>query len=261
MHIMNNEMILKYFDDLGFSPEEKAIYLELVKSKELTALGLSKATGIERTKIYRITEEMLQKGLIFERIDYKRRFFQPCELSTLEHIAHEKITKAQDIKENLPQFLEQLTQYQRESSQTNVKYYYGVSGIKQVLWNQLKAKKEILAYSYRNLQEVVGKKFFYLWEKEIEKKGIVVKDLRSIEFMKSSEHLRPMPFKGDVIRYIEPNILDIITEMDIYNDTVVVFNWFKGDVFAVEIENAKLATMHKQMFKSFWNMATPLNID
>lgn len=60
-------------------------------------------------------------------------------------------------------------------------------------------------------------------------------------------------------RYIPSDILEIAHQTDIYNDVVAYYNWYEGDVFGVEIMNAKIAKQQRQMFEIIWQMAKPLS--
>lgn len=235
---------------------EVEILTSLIKYGELTILEISQKTQIERTKIYRITESLIFKGLITQRIEYKKKFFRICNTKILEDKAKEKLTKYENIKTNLPSIINKIEGSRFSEQPTNVKYYSGVSGIKQVLWNQLKAEKEILAFSYRDLIEIVGRRFFYEYKYEFEKRKLRLKDLRSIEFAKSTLKYKPIKLKGDIKRYIDPKILNIQTEIDIYDNTTTYFNWHKGEIYAIEIVDNKLANMHKQMFNTFWKLSS-----
>lgn len=247
--------VTKYLNTLGLSEYEVAIYTSLLHKGEMTILQLSRDAGIERTRLYRLVDSMVEKGLIVERLDYNKRYLQVCEPSVLERLANEALTKSAFLASNLPSFLGSIRDMRDSSMPTNVKFYRGVEGVRQVLWNELKAEGDLCVYSYRMLQEIVGEKFFIKWSQEAQLRGLIVKDLRSIEFLQSAIAVPPLPFDGDIIRYIDPEILDISIEMDIYNDVVTIFNWHQGDVYAVEIRDVKLAKMQRQIFNILWERA------
>lgn len=257
----NEQFVTKYLLSLNIDEVGVLIYKKLLTKGEMTILQLSRSTGIERTKLYRLTETLKNEGLIVERLEYNKRYLQASPLKNLEIRAKEVIAKSAFVSSNLFQFINIATAFKSSELPTNVKFYHGPEGIKQVLWNQLKADKEICAYSYRNLKEIVEQKFFDKWKDEVDRLGIIVKDLRSDEFTESAKKFTPSPFKGDIIKYISSDILDISIELDIYNDTVVIFNWYKGDEYAVEITDNKLSKMQKQIFDMYWKKAKRLYID
>lgn len=251
---MNIELITKCLSILRFSKIEVRVYISLLKNGEMTVLQLSRETGIERTKLYRLLDSMMSRGVVVERLDYNKKFLLPCSTSVLEELAANEIENSSYLAKTLPSFLEGVKDLANISQPTTVKFYRGVEGIKQVLWNELSAKDNLCTYSFRVLQEVVSEKFFLKWSREVEIRGLTVKDLRSSEFLMSAKSFPALPFKGDLIRYVSPEVLEIPIEMDIYNDTVSIFNWHKGDVYAVEIKDEKLAKMQKQIFNILWEM-------
>jgi sugar-specific transcriptional regulator TrmB len=258
---MKNTQLVNFLKTLGIEQVQRQIYMFLIQNGESTILTISRETGMERTKVYREIERMKKTGYVYERIEYKKTYVRACKIEVLQEEAYKHIDYAKQLERNLPTILNTFSNIQNSDMPTNVKYYKGKNGIKQVLWNQLSAQDEILTFSYRDLLEVVGEKFFRLWKKEYEEKKLKLRELRSESFLKSQtiKSYNPLPIKNDYIKYIDPSILDISTEIDVYNNTIVIFNWFEGDIYAIEITNEKLANMQKQIFNNFWNLGKSYN--
>ena len=75
---------------LGLSPEEVQIYLKLVGSGECTALSLSRNIKMARTKVYRILDTLVQKGLVRQEIRERGKVFAVHDFSHLELILAER---------------------------------------------------------------------------------------------------------------------------------------------------------------------------
>ncbi|HOU75734.1 MAG TPA: hypothetical protein PK957_01260 [Candidatus Dojkabacteria bacterium] len=73
--------------------------------------------------------------------------------------------------------------------------------------------------------------------------------MQSAEFSKSITHKIYDGLVTVNAKYIDPQILDIQIALDIWDDAVTIFNWYKGEVFAVEIINDKFANFMKQIHK------------
>lgn len=56
-------------------------------------------------------------------------------------------------------------------------------------------------------------------------------------------------------RYLDPKVLDLEIQMDIYNDVVAIYNWYEGEVFGVQVINEKAAKLQKQLFDVVWEKA------
>ena len=55
--------------------------------------------------------------------------------------------------------------------------------------------------------------------------------------------------------HISKKELEIKQYLAVFNSTVAIMNWTKGDEVGVEIINASFAEMQKQMFWKFWKIA------
>ena len=261
-YCMNNldEYLSSYLTLIGFSSEETLLFTTLIKKGPLTILQLSRGTAIERTKIYNLAEKLIKDGLLEEKLDYKRRYIKACDTSRIELILKDKIDSLNYINTNFSNFMSKINLLSNSVSPTGVKFYRGVDGIRQQLWNALSAKKELLSFSYRQFIEVVGFKFFDSWAAEFERRHLINKEIRSDEFLKSEElpTSEYRPFVGDILRYLPNKVLNIQLAMDIYNDTVALYNWNKGEIFGVEIVNKQFAELQRQVFQNYWNLAKPI---
>lgn len=265
-NIYSKTFITSYFCKLGLNNNEASILYTLLEQGQLTILELSRLTEIERTKIYGITDSLLKKGLIEKVIDYKRKYLKICNVNKIELEINKQFENVEYLKSAFPSLCTYMSFFESEYHPTKVLFYRGKDGIKQMLWNELKAKrKKLFAYSYRNLQEITGPKFFRKYAKEFMRKNMIIEDLRSEEFIKSEadSNYEIIKLKGDIVRYISPKILNINIEIDLYDDITAIFNWYKGEIFGVEIYNNKLAELLTQMFRTFWNIAKkdPKEID
>lgn len=65
-------MINEYLELLSVSQEGIQIYITLIERGPLSVSALSKLSGVERTKLYRIADELITEGIIGEVLDYKK---------------------------------------------------------------------------------------------------------------------------------------------------------------------------------------------
>ncbi len=243
----------QYFKNLGLTQEESEILNYLTKHKRQSILQISRGTAIERTKIYRVIDNLLKNGFIVQSKDYKSNYYSVASPSRFWDLKEKKHEEAKVLENNWAKFVSQLTQ-KNATQTTDVRYYKGREGIKQILWNELQADKEIRSFTYRNLQDVVSRQWFKKWAKEVDALGIILKDLRTHEFDKydKTKKFKPLKFKADIIRYLPKKYKDFYLAVDIYNDIVVLYDWRDNEVFAVEIQNKNFAKFMKTMFDEYW---------
>ena len=255
---MNTLIIERFLAQLGLTDLETKLVISLVEKGAQTTLGLSKNTEINRTKVYRLLEEMKRRGLVEEVVDENRRLVKAVDLHQLDLLVKQEESKAKalrDIFPNISSFI--LSSQETSQPGTRVIFHRGVDGIRQMIWNTLQAKSELVGYTYRQLDEIVGEKFSQEWYDEWIARKLKMRDIHSDEYLRSKKEYKgilyhPQHFES---RYISEKILNINHQVDIYNDVVAYYNWFEGEVFGVEIYNQKIVAMNKQLFEIVWKLA------
>ncbi len=253
-------MLLSFLKELGLTNEEGKIYEILVKKGAQTTLELSRATEINRTRVYRLLDKLKRHGLLEEIVEENKRLVKTAPLHQLDLLIKQQELKANLLRETFPNITSFIsTSLETTQPGTRVIFHKGKEGIKQMIWNVLSAKKECVGYTFRRIEEVVGEKFSLQWREEFVKRGLRFRDVFSDEYLKSLKTGKETTktewknnFKG---RYIKRSILDINHQVDIYNNVTGIYNWHEGEVFGVEIYNEKVASMQKQLFEIIWKMA------
>jgi len=251
-----HNIVENYITNLGFSREAAEVYATLCKRGELTLLELSRSTGIERTSLYRLIPSLVEGGLLREVVKKKARMVAAATTDQIQMMVKERASKAEELVDGFGEF-EKLVSNTPLLPSTSVKYYRGVAGIKQILWNELKAKGEVFSYSYRNLEEPVGVPFFKKWVAELERKKIISRDIRGDTFLKSTkepahEHIH---IGGSEWRFLPDEKLVLAHNMDIYNNTVAIYYWQNEELVGIEIENEHVAKTQRGIWKNMWEMA------
>lgn len=256
-HIMTqtNDVIQTFLTLLGFKPEETTIYLTLTQKGALTVLELSRTTGISRTQVYRIVEEMEAKGFIEQIIDEHRKLAQPVPVRELAPLIRQRQSEAVEAERLFPGVRELLeANVGTNQADTKVLFYRGKQGLRQLVWHTLRAQKTVLGYTYRRLEEYLGEDFMGDWRDSFVRKGLLMRDIYSDEYLESIAPTGHIPHSTAhyVSRYVTNTLLTVNLQMDIYNDVVAQYNWHEGEVFGVEIYNSKITGFHKQLFEIVW---------
>lgn len=250
---------------LDLSPEETTLYSVLIQQGQQTILELSRLSGINRTKIYRVLEQMKKKGLIEEIVDENRMLAKAVGLHQIEYLVQEQEEKGAHLRKLFPMISSLLSSAAMEQSDTKVLFYRGRDGIRQMLWNTLQTDKVGYGYTYRLMAEIVGLDFLKKWRNEWIHRKLLFKDIHSDAYVKSRGDMKDIrleelsyPQEHFQTRYIPAAILDINHQSDIYNDVLTYYNWYEGEIFGVEIYNHKIARQQKQLFQLVWEKARPL---
>lgn len=251
-----NILIDEYITKLGFSEDASRLYGALVEKGPLTILEASRATEIERTALYRLIDTLTAQGLIEEVLEHKSRKLQAVAPLKIKDILENEKRRVEKLENEFPEF-EKLISSLPQNNSTQVRYYRAISGIKQILWNETKARGQVIGYTYRNLQEVVGHKYFEEYARELEKNKVITRDLRCDSFLESTdkpEFVRRHIDKS-LWRYLPDNIMHLTHNLDVYNDVVTMYYWEDNDVWGVEIQNQKIADMQRSIFETLWGLA------
>ena len=251
-NMKNNNHLVEFLEALGLESREIEAFNCLLDHGIMTMLELSRITKIPRTTLYRIIESLKAKGVIEEVVEEYVAKVQAAPLSRLEFLVAEQKERANTLVSLLPNIQQIITNTQAVSQpDTKVLMYRGREGIRQMIWNVLDAKKEVVGYTYRHLDEFAGKRFMDRFRTEFVERKLTGRDILSDNYYKSLNR-RDYQWKQWESRYIKPNVLTIDHQLDIYNDVTAVYNWHEGEVFGVEIHNAKVARMQRQIFEMIW---------
>lgn len=241
----------------GVTGDEQKVYLCLLRRGELIPSVLSRETGINRTTLYRILESLTLKGLISEVMKYKSRKFKPAPPEQLNLIITQKEAELSHLKQELPKLSQELTHIIPPIyTATYVLYFKGRQGLRQLLYNTLNAKSEVVGFGYGNWNDGVGYQFTEKLRHEYVTKNIKAREILN----KLDEHgsFTKIPDYFNVVykhRCISNKILLITHDTYIYNDVFAFYHTVNGEYFGVEIHNEAIAHTQKQLFEIIWKLA------
>ncbi|PID99137.1 hypothetical protein CSA80_03420 [Candidatus Saccharibacteria bacterium] len=247
---------------LGLRLDEAKIYLALLE-KPATHLELARQTGVNRTSIYRIADELKKRGLIAmtTRDNGKRLSASPPE-----HLEIELVNKTQKVAAQKRAYNDSIA-YLRDiytgKSQQNansfaVKTYNGIDGIKQMLWNELKTKsKTILLIGSANIDELVDDAAWAERHRErTVEAGHSLRELRTPENSSRAFTQNQHFMKIYQERTINDSLLPISGQITIYDQTVAIYNWQNNVRVGVEIVSASFAETLRSVFNHYWDLAS-----
>lgn len=252
----NKGKVIEQLCRLGLSDNEARLYLELLREPR-THMRLAHATGINRTKVYRLASELERRSLITRRTDDKGMFLVAADPSTLEvEIATEE-ERLKMRRKTFDQLLPMLAGIQgSDPSRFVVRTYEGVEGFKQMLWHELKTKREAVFFGSGTIEDLVSSR---RWA-EKHRAMTVEAGYRIRELLNSGEDITSTTNKDyekcHIHRYIPVTQLLLRSQIGIYNDTVVIYHWRYDQKVGLEIVNEAYAQMQRQIFEYYWQLAT-----
>ena len=259
---MENEMnLLKTrLQQLGLTADEVAIFTTLLDAPR-TQLEVSRATNIARSNVYRIVDGLVAKGIVHELTTDSGKVVASATPEALELLVIEQEKLAQKRRASFDQILPLLNDLQGRDDIFTTKNYIGVAGLKQMLWNELKTKGEILMFSCGPLELATGRYWAEKYRSEIIERGIMQRSIENTKLIPnpSPSQLSAHPDypKYYQARYIPDSLLSINHEISIHDDTISFYNaWTDNVRIGTEIKNPFLATFMRQMFEHYWDLAS-----
>lgn len=228
--------------EIGLTKNESEIYLALLKLGTSLVSNVVKETNLNRTYVYDRLDKLIQKGVVSYKIQSGKKYFQAISPNKLLEQLKEK-------EENFKGILPQLLSMTKEKEKINIEIYKGKEGLKSLLQDILKEKKEIYVLGFtgsvaKNLE------FFYphFQNKRI-KLGIKRKMLVDYQ-LKTSKMLKEKLTKCKIL----PKEYQNPSGTWIYGNKTVIFIPSE-ELYMVFLESKKVSQQYRNYFDLLWKTA------
>lgn len=151
--------------NLGLNSSECSVYLFLLQNGSTTPPEVSQGTGISRTNCYHLFESLIEKQLIEERPDGKRKVYVARHPSAVLDM----LKKQQSAAELLLPDLEAL--YTPHKNKPQISYLAGWDEIRKIFYEALEATRVTILGDLKPIEAATGMLLPYFKE-EVAKKGI-----------------------------------------------------------------------------------------
>jgi hypothetical protein len=259
--------IRTYFAKLGLEPEIADLYLTLHAYGQQTISSLSRNSGIERTRVYRLLDGLTAHNLIESETHYKRTILRAAPILNLQILLTQREQELRTLQTELEHLHRTLNKENViESPLTRVQFYHGNEGVKQMFWNQTKGSGEQLSILYETMQTRSGMAFFERWVRLCnEREDMTFRGLISDHFLEEIQNWYGKHVNERLVRwesrYISPDIFPITHSTVTYDNVIAYYNWKDGDLFGIEVYNQEIADTHRRIFEMLWVQANAVTDD
>jgi DNA-binding MarR family transcriptional regulator len=258
------ELLRSYCKRLNIEPEIADLYCALQNYGPQTISELARHSGIERIRIYRMLDEIRGSGLIEIDTAYKRNILRAAPVSNLEILLTKREQDLRDMQRDYASLRASLETQTDRSAAASVRFYEGLDGIKQMLWNQTKGTGERLAILHDNIQHKANAAFFERWVRECNKRGLRSRGIVGDHFIHTQQRWYATHANERLThwqaRYVPENVFSIPFTVVVYDDVVIYYDWQNNDqMFGIEVRNAATAQMQRQLFELLWQKAQPVD--
>jgi len=248
-------MIKNLLEQLNFSEKESSVYLALLEIGSGKAKEISKKTGLNRTTVYDICDELLGKGLLSKYKKGAGTYFNALDpkhlLTYLEREKEEQTKKIEKQKKEVSELLPQLISLQNIfTAKPKVQFFEGEKGMREAYEDTLTSKEIILAYAnVETMHEGLPNFFPEYYKRRAENKifirAILPRNKLSIErSTRNQEEMRDT-------RFLLESEMTFSPEVNIYNNKILIASW--KEKMAILIESKELADLQKLTFNLLWN--------
>lgn len=236
-------MDTKPLEKLGLQAAEIKIYLDLLKNGLSTATDISRRTSINRSHTYDKLDILLEKGLISAVIKNNVKYFKAADPKKL-------VDYIDEIKKNMEDIVPDLDKLKiSQKEKTTVELYQGKEGIKTVIKDALRVKKDYCVFG----EEGKFQELFPVFIKQLLRDVV---HYRMHERLLSKESKRKkilMTSKNSKIKYL-PDKFFSPTMTVVYGTKVAIFIWSEP-LFAILIKDKDVARSFQNYFDILWEVA------
>lgn len=238
--------LVEIVKNLGLSTKSAKIYLSALELGEASVQQLAQASGLKRTTLYYILDELLESGVLVCTKTGKKIYYTPEQPATLLKNTKEKISNFESSIKLLEDKAGHINRKPR------VYFLYGSAGFKQT-WDMILDTKE---KEYRIITE--GENFLdYVREKYIldeiisKKKQLGVKSKQLITDSPYAKEIIAKDIKENRVSKLLPSIYKLpFTE--IITESIVAFISPRFNNMIFIVENDSFSRTRKSIFETLW---------
>lgn len=243
---MKKEELTNILIDFGLSEHEALVYITSLSLGPSTVQEISKGSGVKRTTVYTVIDNLKSKGIMKTEIQGLKKFFLAEKPERLEGIIEQK-------KERLKSMIPELNAiHSLKSGESFIKYYEGVEGVKTVydsILDGLKPKDEYLILSDMKRFLSMDRKYFSNF---IEKRAKLNLKIRTILQDNEDAHYYKQIEKNtnQEVRFL-PKEVDLTANLVVLPHKLVITQIVEP-IITILIENKSIVQMQHEQFEIIW---------
>ncbi len=242
-------LILK---EIEMTDNEIKVYLVMLEEDESLASTIAEKTKINRSLMYTILNNLIEKGMVSYIIKENRKYFRATDPEKILNVLKEKEDRIKEQEEQIKRIIPDLRKLKLpKKEEVKVEIYRGKEGNKTLLDDILREGKDYLCLGYSALSSEVISYYFAHWHKKRVKLGIK----RRIITKEQMRGHKAMRYGLTTARYV-PDVLNIPISTMIYGNKVwIMLPVDRGDQVSILIESKNIAYSYRNYFSLLWKIA------
>ena len=249
-------MDTKILEDIGLTEGETKVYLALLRMGATKTGPLAKEAQVSSSKVYKILDRLIKKGLAGHVTKGKIKYFTAMEPKRVLEYIEEREKTLQEKKDLIKKIIPQLELEQKlAGKKTEAAIYDGFKAVTNFfrgIIDELKPGEEykVLGATYGDIPGL--RAFFHNHHQKRAAKKIKLRMLANHDVKESIEKTT---YKNAEIRFL-PQYLITPMEIVFYKNRVFIVLWTKSPVGFL-LENEEAVKSFRAYFDTFWNIAKP----
>lgn len=239
----------------GLSPNEVKVYKALLELGSSLAGKLSEKAGIHRRASYDVLNRLIDKGLVGFVIKNNIKYYKAANPERIINYLEEQKQEIDRKKKDVQKIIPELTQaFKTKKSPVDAEIFIGKEGVKTVMENILRQKKEWLTIGSTGK----GPKIFPYYAKHHAKSRIKLKIRRKVLSATTQDgikHAERLKKQGLIqVKFLSKNIKQVST-IWMYGDFVAIILVSTDKPVCFQINNKEIAASFREYFEWLWNIA------
>lgn len=251
-------LIENLLKELGFKEKEVQVYLTVLEQGKTTPANVARLTGINRTTVYSIAKELLDKGVIVEDLGGPQSFLVALPPEDLKNLARNEERELQNKKILIDQAISELQTFTKDTKYSipKITFIYE-EDIEDFLYKQAPEwSKSIMdadgvwwGFQDPSFVPRYQKWIDWFW-KECAPKNLVLKLLTNQS--KFEQEMAKRGYERRLIKFWE-KAGNFTATTWVNGNYLILIMTDKRPHYLVQIHDATLAHNMREMFKSIWN--------
>lgn len=243
---VSRQKLLELLERLGLSEKESLVYLTALEQGETTALNISKASGVKRSTVYTVIDDLKKRGIMAEVFKGFKKKFVAESPRNLQQILEDNREMLEDHMQEL------LNLYAFPTAKNKLKSVEGAEGIRYAL-DLMLSDIEVGDYylvmaNFETLHELLPK----FLPKFLERRAKYNIKIRSIaqDGPKGNAYKQNQKFYNDTVKIFPKNIK--FSANVVLTPHRVILPQLKPYTGALIIENKQVVATMLQLFEIVW---------
>ncbi len=244
-------MDTKILKEIGLTDNEIKVYLTMLEEDENLASTIANKTRINRSLVYTILTNLINKGMISYVIKENRKYFKATAPEKILNVLKEKEQEIRKQEEKIKEIIPKLKSLKLpKKEEPSIEVYKGKEGLKTVLDDVLKEGKDYQMIGYTAIGTKIAEYWFAHWHRRRIKMGIKRKILAPYTLKGKSVMKYPLT----KAKYF-PSHYSMQTSTLIYGDKATIYLPLKNDFLGIMIKSKEIIETYRSQFNLLWKIA------